>query len=94
MSWVIALACFRGLTQERGVFLRTPKFATSRSIRELGVVWVEAVLSVVGLVLLVLLVLRAGYSLAGVTLAILLAGRCSSTDRRWGTRWATRSVRP
>lgn len=73
LSWVIALACFRGLTQERGVFLRTPKFATNRSIREIGVVWVEATLSVVGSVLLVLLVLSAGFSLAGVTLAILLA---------------------
>ncbi len=72
LSWVIALACFRGLTQERGVFLRTPKFVTNRSIRELGVVWVEATLSSVGLVLLVLLLLTAGFSVAGVTLAILL----------------------
>ncbi|MHB8958196.1 MAG: glycosyltransferase [Candidatus Limnocylindrales bacterium] len=72
LSWVIALACFRGLTQERGVFLRTPKFATNRSIRELGVVWVEAILSAIGAVLVVLLVLRAGFSTAGVTLAILL----------------------
>ena len=72
LSWVIALACFRGLTQERGVFLRTPKFAGHRSVRELGVVWVEAVLSLVGAVLLLLLVLQAGFSLAGITLAILL----------------------
>jgi cellulose synthase/poly-beta-1,6-N-acetylglucosamine synthase-like glycosyltransferase len=72
LSWVIALACFRGLTQERGVFLRTPKFAGSRSVRELGVVWVEAGITLVGVVLLVLLVLSSGFSLAGVTLAILL----------------------
>ena len=72
LSWVIALACFRGMTQEHGVFLRTPKFASNRSIRELGVVWVEAGLSLVGAVLLVALLLSAGFSLAGVTLAILL----------------------
>ena len=72
LSWVIALACFRGLTQERGVFLRTPKFAGAASIRELRVVWVEALLGAAGTVLLLALVLRAGYSTAGVALAVLL----------------------
>ena len=72
LSWVIALACFRGLTQERGVFLRTPKFAGAASIRELRVVWVEALVAVLGSVLLVLLLLHAGFSAAGLSLAVLL----------------------
>jgi cellulose synthase/poly-beta-1,6-N-acetylglucosamine synthase-like glycosyltransferase len=45
LSWVIALACVRGLVQERGVFLRTPKFRGSATIRELRVIWVEAALA-------------------------------------------------
>ncbi|MDQ3690747.1 MAG: glycosyltransferase, partial [Chloroflexota bacterium] len=52
LSWVIALACLRGLTQERGVFLRTPKFEGA-AVRELRLVWVETGLATISLVLLV-----------------------------------------
>jgi cellulose synthase/poly-beta-1,6-N-acetylglucosamine synthase-like glycosyltransferase len=72
LSWVIALACYRGLTQERGVFLRTPKFAGAASIRELRVVWVETLIAAAGSVLFALLVLQAGFSVAGASLAVLL----------------------
>jgi len=72
LSWVIALACLRAVTQERGVFLRTAKFAGAPAIRELRVVWVEAAVSLVVGVLLVATVMTAGYSRAGIVLAVLL----------------------
>jgi hypothetical protein len=72
LSWVIALACLRALTQERGVFLRTPKFEGAPAIRELRLVWVEATVGVVVGALLVAVVLSAGYSPAGLVLAALL----------------------
>lgn len=73
LSWVIALACWRGLTQERGVFLRTPKFAGAAAIRELRLVWVETGLSTIAALLLVLVVARAGFAPLGIILAGLLA---------------------
>jgi len=72
LSWVIALACVRGLVQERGVFLRTPKFRGSATIRELRVIWVEAVLGLVALILLALVLGRAGFAPVGLVLAALL----------------------
>ena len=54
------------------MFLRTPKFAGAASIRELRVVWVEALIAVLGSLLLVLLLLHAGFSAAGLSLAVLL----------------------
>jgi cellulose synthase/poly-beta-1,6-N-acetylglucosamine synthase-like glycosyltransferase len=73
LSWVIALACIRGLTQERGVFLRTPKFVGSAAIRELRLVWVETGLAAAATVLLIVVLAQAGRSPAGLTLAGLLA---------------------
>jgi cellulose synthase/poly-beta-1,6-N-acetylglucosamine synthase-like glycosyltransferase len=73
LSWVIALACIRGLTQERGVFLRTPKFVGSAAIRELRLVWVETGLAAAAAVLLIVVLAQAGRSPAGLTLAGLLA---------------------
>jgi cellulose synthase/poly-beta-1,6-N-acetylglucosamine synthase-like glycosyltransferase len=72
LSWVIALACLRALTQERGVFLRTSKFAGTPAIRELRLVWVEATISLVVGVLLVATVLTSGYSRVGLVIAVLL----------------------
>jgi glycosyltransferase involved in cell wall biosynthesis len=72
LSWVIALACLRGLTQERGVFLRTPKFRGATAIRELRLVWVETAIAIAGGLLFVAVLLQAGYSLVGLTLAGLL----------------------
>lgn len=73
LSWVIALACARGLTQERGVFLRTPKFRGSAAVRELRLVWVESALGAAAVVLLVLVLGRAGFAPVGLVLAGLLA---------------------
>jgi cellulose synthase/poly-beta-1,6-N-acetylglucosamine synthase-like glycosyltransferase len=73
LSWVVALACARALTQERGVFLRTPKFAGAVAIRELRLVWVEAVIALVVAVLLGTVLATAGFSLVGLVLAALLA---------------------
>ena len=73
LSWVIALACIRGLSQERGVFLRTPKFVGSAAIRELRLVWVETGLAAAAVLLLILVLAQSGRSPAGLTLAALLA---------------------
>jgi len=73
LSWVIALACMRGLTQERGVFLRTPKFVGTAAIREIRLVWVETAIAIGCGVLLVAVILQAGFSVVGLTLAGLLA---------------------
>lgn len=72
LSWVIALACARGLVQERGVFLRTPKFRDSATARELRLVWVETAIAVAALALLAFVVGGAGFGLAGLSLALLL----------------------
>jgi cellulose synthase/poly-beta-1,6-N-acetylglucosamine synthase-like glycosyltransferase len=72
LSWVIALACVRGMVQERGVFLRTPKFAGAPAIRELRLVWVETAIVASIAPLLVLDLARAGFALVGVVLAALL----------------------
>jgi cellulose synthase/poly-beta-1,6-N-acetylglucosamine synthase-like glycosyltransferase len=73
LSWVIALACVRGLSQERGVFLRTPKFRGAAAIREIRLVWVETVIAIAGGLLLAAVILQAGFSIVGLTLAGLLA---------------------
>lgn len=73
LSWVIALACARALVQERAAFLRTPKFRGAARIREVRMVWVEALLGSGALVLAVLVVLTSAFSLSGVVLAVLLA---------------------
>jgi cellulose synthase/poly-beta-1,6-N-acetylglucosamine synthase-like glycosyltransferase len=73
LSWVILLACFRGLTQEHGVFLRTPKFKGGRAVGEVRLVAVETILAVTGLVLAVAVIAVAGYTLVGLVLAALLA---------------------
>jgi cellulose synthase/poly-beta-1,6-N-acetylglucosamine synthase-like glycosyltransferase len=42
LTWVVARACIRGLTSERGVFLRTPKQAPRPTfVQTLSVVWWE-----------------------------------------------------
>jgi cellulose synthase/poly-beta-1,6-N-acetylglucosamine synthase-like glycosyltransferase len=73
LSWVVALACARALTQERGVFLRTPKFAGAAAIRELRLVWVEAAIALAATVTLVGLIVTAGFSTVGIVLAVLVA---------------------
>ena len=73
LSWVVALACLRGLTQERGVFLRTPKFAGTVAIREVRLVWVETAIGTMVALLLVLVLARAGFAPVGLVLAGLLA---------------------
>ncbi len=72
LSWVIAQACVRGLVQEHGVFLRTPKFRGAPAVRELGMVAPETALAGVGLVLAVGVLAVAGYSPVGLMLAALL----------------------
>jgi cellulose synthase/poly-beta-1,6-N-acetylglucosamine synthase-like glycosyltransferase len=72
LSWIIALACVRGLTQDRGVFLRTPKFRGAAAIRELRLVWVETAIAIGGGLLLLAVILQAGFSVVGLTLAGLL----------------------
>ncbi|MCA1572525.1 MAG: glycosyltransferase [Chloroflexi bacterium] len=73
LSWVIALACLRGLTQERGVFLRTPKFEGAAAVRELRLVWVETGIAMVSLILLLAVILAGGRSPLGLALIGLLA---------------------
>ncbi len=72
LSWVIALACVRGLTQERGVFLRTPKFAGAPAIRELRLVWVEAAIGSLAVLLVAGVLATASFSPVGLVLAALL----------------------
>ena len=73
LSWVIALACLRGLTQERGVFLRTPKFEGAAAVRELRLVWVETGIAMVSLMLLLAVTLAGGRAHLGLALMGLLA---------------------
>ncbi|MHB8960097.1 MAG: glycosyltransferase family 2 protein [Candidatus Limnocylindrales bacterium] len=72
LSWVIALACAKALVQERAAFLRTPKFRGAARIREVRLVWVEAVLGGIAALLAVLVLLTSAFSLSGVVLACLL----------------------
>jgi cellulose synthase/poly-beta-1,6-N-acetylglucosamine synthase-like glycosyltransferase len=73
LSWVIALACLRGLVEERGVFLRTPKLRGSAHVRELRIVGAETVIAGVCLVLAVAVLAVTGPVLVAVVLASLLA---------------------
>jgi hypothetical protein len=72
LSWVIALACIRGVTQERGVFLRTPKFAGTPAIREIRLVWVETGIGAIAATLMIVAIARAGFSPVGIVLVALL----------------------
>lgn len=72
LSWVVTLACVRGLVEKRGVFLRTPKFAGSASIRELRVVWVETLLAIASAALAIGVFLVAGFSILTLTVDTLL----------------------
>jgi len=72
LSWVIFLACVRGLTQEHGVFLRTSKFKGRPAVGELRLVAVETILAATGLVLAVAVIAVAGYTVVGLVLAALL----------------------
>ncbi|HLO36535.1 MAG TPA: glycosyltransferase, partial [Candidatus Deferrimicrobium sp.] len=73
LSWVIALACFRALVQDRGVFLRTPKFRGATTIRELRLVAVEVVLASTAVLLGLVLVVRSGVGVPTATVLGLLA---------------------
>lgn len=72
LSWVIAVACVQGLVQERGVFLRTPKFRGSPRAQELRLVLPETSLAIVGAALLLGVAASAGYSAVGLVLIALL----------------------
>ncbi len=72
LSWVITLACVRAIAGEKGVFLRTPKFAGIAAVRELRMVWVEALMGVGGTVLLVIVLYRIGFALIGLLVSSLL----------------------
>jgi hypothetical protein len=48
LTWVVTLACLRGLTARHGVFLRTPKQSARPRLRDIAhVVWFEGVLAAV-----------------------------------------------
>lgn len=78
MSWVIFLACARGLTQEHGVFLRTSKFRGRPAVGELRLVAIESILAATGLVLALGVLAVAGYTVVGLVLAALLGWSVSS----------------
>ncbi len=73
LSWVVTLATVRGLVEERGVFLRTPKFMGSQSIRALRVVAVETLLALASAALAIGVFLVAGFSVLTLTVDSLLA---------------------
>jgi cellulose synthase/poly-beta-1,6-N-acetylglucosamine synthase-like glycosyltransferase len=73
LSWVIAQACFRGLVEERGVFLRTPKFQGTPVARSIRLVTVETGLALAGFALALGTILVAGYSVVGLIVATLIA---------------------
>jgi cellulose synthase/poly-beta-1,6-N-acetylglucosamine synthase-like glycosyltransferase len=73
LSWVIFLACYRGLTQEHGVFLRTSKFKGPPAVGELRLVAVETILAATGLALGLAVLAVAGFTVVGLVLAALLA---------------------
>jgi cellulose synthase/poly-beta-1,6-N-acetylglucosamine synthase-like glycosyltransferase len=51
LTWVVSLACVRGLTSREGVFLRTPKQSERlRPMDTMRVVWIEMSLAIVCLV--------------------------------------------
>ncbi len=72
LSWVVTLACARGLIEERGVFLRTPKFAGSATVREFRLVWVETLLGLASAALAIGVFLVAGLSILTLTVDTLL----------------------
>jgi cellulose synthase/poly-beta-1,6-N-acetylglucosamine synthase-like glycosyltransferase len=73
LSWVIFLACYRGLTQEHGVFMRTSKFKGPPAVGELRLVAVETILAAAGLTLGLAVLAVAGFTVVGLVLAALLA---------------------
>ena len=73
LSWVVTLACVRALIEERGVFLRTPKFrGGSPAIHELRVVAVETALAAAAVGLAGWVALVAGFSLLTIAVDLLL----------------------
>ncbi len=72
LSWVVTLATIRGLVEERGVFLRTPKFRGSRSIRALRVAAIETLLAIGSGLLAIGVFLVAGLSVLTLTVDALL----------------------
>jgi cellulose synthase/poly-beta-1,6-N-acetylglucosamine synthase-like glycosyltransferase len=72
LAWVVTLACIRALFEEKGVFLRTPKFRGSAAVQSLRLVWVETLLAAGAAILAVLVFLRAGFSTLTLTLDTLL----------------------
>jgi hypothetical protein len=73
LSWVIFLACYRGMTQDHGVFMRTSKFKGPPAVGELRLVAVETVLAATGLALGLAVLAVAGFTVVGLVLAALLA---------------------
>jgi hypothetical protein len=73
LSWVIFLACYRGMTQDHGVFMRTSKFKGPPAVGELRLVAVETVLAATGLALGLAVLAVAGFTVVGIVLAALLA---------------------
>ncbi len=73
LSWVIAQACVRGLVEERGVFLRTPKFQGTPAAQSIRMVGAETGLAVAGFVLALGTLAVAGYSIVGLIVVTLLA---------------------
>ena len=72
LSWVVTLACVRGLIEERGVFLRTPKFRGSQTIRELRVVLVETALGLISSALAIAVFFASGFTILTLTVDALL----------------------
>jgi hypothetical protein len=59
LTWVVALACIRGLTARRGVFLRTPKQGERpRLSHVVRIVWFESILTTLCAAAMAILILR------------------------------------
>jgi cellulose synthase/poly-beta-1,6-N-acetylglucosamine synthase-like glycosyltransferase len=72
LAWVVTLACLRALIEEKGVFLRTPKFQGSATVQSLRLVWFETLLAIGAGALAILVFFRAGFSTLTLTLDTLL----------------------
>jgi cellulose synthase/poly-beta-1,6-N-acetylglucosamine synthase-like glycosyltransferase len=72
LSWVVALACLRGLVRRQAAFLRTPKHAEGRSVwQAIQASRAESVIAVLAVVAAVAIVVSAA-SIGTVVLALLL----------------------
>ncbi len=72
LTWVVTIACFRGFIEKRGVFLRTPKFEGSATVREIRLVLVETLLGAGAALLAVGVIVTSGISVLTLTIAALL----------------------